>query len=89
MESKLQGALYFEIFENHILKFQKLLRKMLNVDKCCTLPTCKITNQNNSYSGLHKNESDRLEELKFCTIHYFQMSDFVIFTQTKIHDVSS
>ena len=29
------------------------------------------------------------EELKFCCVHYFQMSDSVIFTQPQIQDISS
>ena len=38
MESGLHGALYFEIFENHVLKFPKTSKNNSGCGQCCIVP---------------------------------------------------
>ena len=54
MEAELHLGLYFEIFYNHIFEVSKNLKKNPGCRQCCTLLTCKISIQNNSYSRQRK-----------------------------------
>jgi hypothetical protein len=77
MEAKQHVALYFQKIENHTFKFQKNLKKILDIDndeiykraKCQCEILCIVDNTKMTKSN---------------TIHYSQMHAFIIFVQHKL-----
>ena len=64
----------------HSPLFCKILKSYFEVSKnpennhgrtqCCILPKCKISTQNNSYPGIHKNKKNLIDFLDFQIWHY-------------------
>jgi hypothetical protein len=54
--NELHIARFFEKFKNHVLKFQKIMKKDLDVARDVFYKCVKISMQKTLYFGLHKND---------------------------------